>query len=115
MLHFNLRRLSNVVSNSALAIYAPREYSFSKTAEGSILNSTEGDIGELVGDVSGTDLVGSFITLAGDLTELVGDFTELLGDFTELLGDFTELVGDIVVDVSKVDVHVGGYIKVTSD
>ena len=94
MLHFNLRRLSNVVSNSALAIYAPREYSFSKTAEGSILNSTEGDIGELVGDVSGTDLVGSFITLAGD---------------------FTELVGDIVVDVSKVDVHVGGYIKVTSD
>ena len=101
MLHFNLRRLSNVVSNSALAIYAPREYSFSKTAEGSILNSTEGDIGELVDDVSGTDLVGSFITLAGD--------------FTELVGDFNELVGDIVVDVSKVDVHVGGYIKVTSD
>ena len=102
MLHFNLRELSNVVLNSALAIYTPREYSFSKTAEGSILNFTEGDIGELVGDISGTDLVGNFVTLAGDFTELLGDFTELVGDFINLIGDI------IVLDVSKVDVHVGG-------
>ena len=100
-LHFNLRKLSNFVSNSALAIYAPREYSFSKTAEASILNPTslEGDISELVGDINelvdDTDLVDNFNDLAGDLTELVGDFTELVGDF-------------IVLDVSKVDVHCGG-------
>lgn len=44
---YNLLELSKLVSNSSLAMKAPREYSFSQTAEVSITNCTS-----LVGDIT---------------------------------------------------------------